>query len=506
MEKIRRSKQDQVSWALLKDQGVEHVTFPNFVHKFGFTNSRSAVSAYSALLRETQINEERRKRLNEEFKDFQTNSAELFWSELDSKVDTILSSRKAGIMTRAVGLKQASYDFNRRFEDMENTEQSAPTYHNVEKPTGLNDDEESEQGFFDKTEEMSFSSISKHLEDASSSIPNRQTTPAILVHQSPLRENQRQSPQSSKAQSVPILAQKRKEHTQSEKAGTKTHSKNKKRGESTQPTVTDSAKKRRMERLERLDQTRFWKLTSGRCVERVLFEASMTINTTVNYTIDFDCPVTKDLFTRQEWTEISSRNRFNLPELPPSTLEYLLRLSQAAIAKQPVIQIPMPTEDRGSCELILDTFRTWCRLYNKAPSPFLIQDLSEAFWGRKAWPLLMELLDDQDNLFVIDGEKSGLESAIRKNQGRHLHLDTSASRKPTGRKMDLVIRDVLDKRDWMIVERMKTWDIHSSKFLKESGWDLFRETYTIMKHRLQDTRNRDFEEHARFFGIYTGGQ
>ncbi|KAF9143021.1 hypothetical protein BGZ80_008153, partial [Entomortierella chlamydospora] len=39
------------------------------------------------------------------------NSSELFWSELQSKVDTIISSRKAGIITRAAGLEQAANDY-----------------------------------------------------------------------------------------------------------------------------------------------------------------------------------------------------------------------------------------------------------------------------------------------------------------------------------------------------------------------------------------------------------
>jgi arylamine N-acetyltransferase len=35
-----------------------------------------------------------------------------------------------------------------------------------------------------------------------------------------------------------------------------------------------------------------------------------------------------------------------------------------------------------------------------------VNDLSEAFWARKSWPLLTEFLDDMDDLFMIDGEKS----------------------------------------------------------------------------------------------------
>jgi len=58
----------------------------------------------------------------------------------------------------------------------------------------------------------------------------------------------------------------------------------------------------------------------------------------------------------------------------------------------------------------------------------------------------------------------------------------------------------------MIVERMKDWDEYSTKFLKETSVDLFRETHTIMMHRLQDTGNEELWDKGRFFGIYTGSR
>ncbi|KAF9931528.1 hypothetical protein BGZ65_004864, partial [Modicella reniformis] len=260
-------------------------------------------------------------------------------------------------------------------------------------------------------------------------------------------------------------------------------------------------------RFQRLDKSKFWKLNSGTCVETVLFGCSLTTNATIkirSYTIDFECPITKGLFTSEDWDEIKDQNQFVLPKLPATTIEYLVKIKQAMIDHRPVKEVLSPMEDSYSCDLILDTFRVWERMYRKTPSPFVVQDLTEAFWGRKSWPLLMELLGDQDNVYMIDGEKTGLDSSKRKNQGRQLNPDTSIPRKRMGRKLDLIARDVLDKKDWMIVERMRSWDEKSTKFLKESGCDLFRETHTIMTHRLQDTANRHFKDDARFFGVYTG--
>ncbi|KAF9980005.1 hypothetical protein BGZ65_005684, partial [Modicella reniformis] len=47
----------------------------------------------------------------------------------------------------------------------------------------------------------------------------------------------------------------------------------------------------------------------------------------------------------------------------------------------------------------------------------------------------------------------------------------------------------------------------SIKFLKETTWDLFRESRTILMQRVQDTHNRVFRGAARFLvsiPIYTG--
>lgn len=73
---------------------------------------------------------------------------------------------------------------------------------------------------------------------------------------------------------------------------------------------------------------------------------------------------------------------------------------------------------------------------------FNITQLGEAFWDRMSWSLIMEQLDDIDEAFMIDGEKSGLGSTRRRNSGRALNNDGYVERKRIGRKMDLVARDI----------------------------------------------------------------
>lgn len=50
--------------------------------------------------------------------------------------------------------------------------------------------------------------------------------------------------------------------------------------------------------------------------------------------------------------------------------------------------------------------------------------------------------------------------------------------------MDLVARDVTSHFAWMIMERQMPFDPQSSKFLRDHGVDLLRETFTIAKNRV----------------------
>ncbi|KAG0260335.1 hypothetical protein DFQ27_003602 [Actinomortierella ambigua] len=74
------------------------------------------------------------------------------------------------------------------------------------------------------------------------------------------------------------------------------------------------------------------------------------------YTIDFGCERTKAAFTEDEWKEMEELNDFQLPKLPDSTEIYLLDVREALIKGQHVASVPVPSEDRYSCELVLTTF------------------------------------------------------------------------------------------------------------------------------------------------------
>ncbi|KAI7832847.1 hypothetical protein BC939DRAFT_524457 [Gamsiella multidivaricata] len=141
---------------------------------------------------------------------------------------------------------------------------------------------------------------------------------------------------------------------------------------------------RRQQRFQSLDRARFWKLQSGRTVEDVMFNASLMESAPVAFrscTIDFDCKSTKALFTDKEWRELQAHNKFTLPHPPVTTTEYLKQVRRAMLEGDHVSKIPLPEHDRFTCELAMTTCMKWARIYKKDPSPFIADNLSEAYWA-----------------------------------------------------------------------------------------------------------------------------
>lgn len=133
-----------------------------------------------------------------------------------------------------------------------------------------------------------------------------------------------------------------------------------------------------------------------------------------------------------------------------------------------------------------------------------MDDLSESWWGRVAWPVWLDLLNDVEGIFMVDGEKGGIDSCQRKNMGCQYSVD-EPSRKKTGKKLDLICQDEIQKCDWMVVEQMCTWDTNSTKFLKEVDHVVIQETITIAQNRMSEVLAA-FRDTCHFFGIYTGGE
>ncbi|KAF9954443.1 hypothetical protein BGZ65_004000 [Modicella reniformis] len=214
----------------------------------------------------------------------------------------------------------------------------------------------------------------------------------------------------------------------------------------------DLAIDRRSERFLSLDQSRFWRLSSGKVVEETLYRASLEpgastreniqkacsclheiydlpfvmSNSVRSYTIDVSCLKTRDLFTSQEWDEVLSSVSFQLPQLHKTTLTFIEKLRRNLCENKYPYTVSLPDDptmsdsDRFDCNLAVKTVVEWHMLYTKEPTPFIVDDLSESWWARTSWALLFNLVDDIPGIFMIDGEKRGLDSSKRRNMGRYI--------------------------------------------------------------------------------------
>ncbi|KAF9115765.1 hypothetical protein BGX27_006547 [Mortierella sp. AM989] len=116
-----------ISWALAKTKGQEHVCVPNFVRKFRFTDKESAYSAYSILIQASQISNKRVARLQQAFTNFKLNRERRFWALKNSEEDTVVSAKESAIITRAVGLKQAKFEYNQHILNLHHIGQGNPS-------------------------------------------------------------------------------------------------------------------------------------------------------------------------------------------------------------------------------------------------------------------------------------------------------------------------------------------------------------------------------------------
>ncbi|KAG0366531.1 hypothetical protein BGZ54_005219 [Gamsiella multidivaricata] len=158
-------------------------------------------------------------------------------------------------------------------------------------------------------------------------------------------------------------------------------------------------------------------------------------------------------------------------------------------------------------ELVRKLMWEWWLLYQKSANPFITgTSLSEAWWATHAFPTLGCLVDDVDNCFAINGEKSGIESSRRKNRHRP-EEPVKATRKKVGTKADIFIRTLgHTPRDWSVTESGHLWDTFGNKAIGESREKLSRQLMDILRHRAQECRwNKRFLEGAKVLGFVTGG-
>ncbi|KAI8345726.1 hypothetical protein B0O80DRAFT_471902 [Mortierella sp. GBAus27b] len=107
-----------LDWVLKKEPRKEHVSFKNFVIKFGFTDKASAHEAYSSLINHVQLRKKRQAKLHDAYKAFRERSEDGFWASRALKT----VAKKAGAMIQKVELREANSGLRRYPSELSNVE------------------------------------------------------------------------------------------------------------------------------------------------------------------------------------------------------------------------------------------------------------------------------------------------------------------------------------------------------------------------------------------------
>ncbi|KAF9112814.1 hypothetical protein BGX27_002742 [Mortierella sp. AM989] len=514
-----------INWALKKKPNKEHVTFVNFVKKFGFTNKKSANEAYLSLINSKHIRQKRQKKLHGAYMAFQERSEDSFWTgralEIADRmllVNSAIVAKKTGVIVQDAGFREAKSGLRRYPNNTESDFESLEVIDDSDDSTSLEviDDSDDSVSEVDAGDSASTAGDVTAQEDVDKVLDDDE-----VLDGNEVLDDKNKSQKVNDLYEVSNLDNQTPEPVLKlrKRSSAKPLSRDRNKKQKSTPPVghipapldpySDPAMASRIQRYNNLDPKGFWILSTNRAVETILFTNSLSGNASYkirSYTIDFSCKLTQALFTAHEWKEMTLLNHFELPKLLPSTEAYIKDVYNALVNGRHAASVPIPEDDQVSCELVLISLIKWSHLYKANPSPFGNDRLSEAFWAREAWPLLKNLLSDVDGITMVDGDNHGYESTKRNGQARRLDQEGQNPRKPGGDKLDLVARDVVNQRDWVVVEAKKKWDELGTDFLLQIGVKLYKQLHLVAGHRLEEVGTVAFMKKARFFAFFSGGR
>ncbi|KAI8348920.1 hypothetical protein B0O80DRAFT_501631 [Mortierella sp. GBAus27b] len=268
--------------------------------------------------------------------------------------------------------------------------------------------------------------------------------------------------------------------------------------------------------VKTLDRRHFWELQcSGRYVEDVLIEAARKIgagqheiHSLIIYMSD---PYTRNLFTADEWSEISNTNSSPLPELPQPIMEYLETFNQdsienlhrAADNKLP-IKGNYTHERHWAFRWIRIAVESWLGLYCQRPEPLKVKQL-ESFYRNDVFGIINSLLRDVQDLVVVHGEVASDDTAARRNDDRALPISGVLERKRMGPRCDgLVQIQGEPSLNIAVLEAAKIFDTTSSKFPFDTQ-KAIRTLHDMLRSRLGGLHVRTRRHELTLVGYIVSG-
>ncbi|KAF9921790.1 hypothetical protein BGZ67_000245, partial [Mortierella alpina] len=244
-----------------------------------------------------------------------------------------------------------------------------------------------------------------------------------------------------------------------------------------------------------------WVLKSGTVVEDVLYAAGSNENCAVfSFMIDLDDPKIEAMFSKADWKEIIS-------DLPPfqrygdDADKYLDRCMDVD-TKEGLKAVLETRQQDPECRIIHYCLDQWEELLISESSPFLVAaQLGETWWKENAWGVCRRLATAVKDAFIIMGEKSGHDSAERRNQGIN-----NDDRKKIRVKVDFLWRTISSPDvDWSAGESATVWDPSSMKYRYEGVFKLPRQLHDILVARTAEVGGVDSLRKEYVCGLLTGG-
>ncbi|KAF9158043.1 hypothetical protein BGX20_003582 [Mortierella sp. AD010] len=231
-----------------------------------------------------------------------------------------------------------------------------------------------------------------------------------------------------------------------------------------------------------------WVLQSGVCVENVLYLAGIKKDCeTYSFMIDIDDESVKKLFSVNDWKEITA----DLPSQTPYSEEadhYMDSFHDVKNVGDLEKALKERPDDPESL-IVYHCLGQWPGLYMAVnPSPFsIVSTPGEAWRINNAWGVTMRLTNGLPHAFILPGEKSGLDSAERKNKNI-----TPEDRRRIGDKADLIWRTVSSpEHDWAVAEAVPNWDPIGKKYRYEGTFKLPRQLHDILTARSDELGKKD---------------
>ncbi|KAF9176763.1 hypothetical protein BGZ50_009713, partial [Haplosporangium sp. Z 11] len=214
---------------------------------------------------------------------------------------------------------------------------------------------------------------------------------------------------------------------------------------------------------------------------------------------------TAQLFSDEDWREIKS----DLPSLTryePTTIKYLESFSTIRTVgelRERLGSVPSSQE----CQLVHHCLSNWLVLYDSGVSPFaLTGKLSESWWLSQPWGVCGQIARGVFGCYMIPGDVTGLDSAVRRNSARINNHAAHGARKRMGVRADYIWRSMLEpNKDWAIVEAAKVWDLSGQKYVYESSFKLPRQLHDVLSGRTREAGGVNSLRDVSVSGLIIGG-